>query len=111
MEAEVPVVSTRPCSDIGAARVTPDVPPGFPTLPGVAFTANDATGTRGYVQRKVRDLHDDYVQALEGAGYRVTRSELDPWDAELGFEGHGHTGEVDIFQECRSRTWLQIQVR
>ncbi|HWK26395.1 MAG TPA: MFS transporter [Solirubrobacter sp.] len=111
-EAEVPVVSTRPCSDIGAARVTPDLPAGFPVLPGVAYTDNDATwSTHGYLERSIRATHDDYVRALEGAGYRVTRSEVDPWDAELAFAGRGRTGDVEIFQECRSRTWIHVQVR
>jgi hypothetical protein len=32
------LVSTRAGSDIGDARVTPDVPEGFPALPGVAST-------------------------------------------------------------------------
>jgi hypothetical protein len=50
------------------------------------------------------------VRVLEAAGYRVTHSELDPWDSEIAFTGNGHTGEIDIFQECRSRTWMQIAV-
>jgi hypothetical protein len=91
--------------------VTPDLPPGFPTLPGVAFTANDAKwSTQGYFKRSIRSAHDDYVRALAAAGYTVTHSELDPWDSELAFAGNGHTGEIDIFQECRSRTWMQIVV-
>src|SRR4051794_35104539 len=61
-ETEAPVVPTRPCTDIGATRVTPDLPPGFPTLPGVAFTANDAKwSTQGYFKRSIRSAHDDYV--------------------------------------------------
>jgi MFS family permease len=110
-ETEVPIVSTRPCTDIGATRVEPDLPEGFPTLPGVAFTANDAKwSTQGYFKRSIRAAHDDYVRALEAAGYRITHSELDPWDSEIAFTGNGHTGEIDIFQECRSRTWMQIAV-
>ncbi len=105
-ETEVPVVSTRACAPLDQARVQPELPPGFPTLDGVAFTG----ATRGYSERSVRDTHDAYVSALEEAGYTITQSQVDPWDSELTFSGHGRTGEIDVFQECRDRTWMQITV-
>jgi MFS family permease len=110
-ETEVPVTATRPCTALGAHRVTPSLPSGFPTLTGVAFTGNDDHwATHGYFDRSIRFAHDAYVAKLTAAGYRITHSEVDPWDSEITFAGNGRSGEIDVFQECRSRTWMQISV-
>jgi|GEM_PF-24935 len=111
-EAEVPVAAAaRKCAPLAAQRVTPSLPAGFPTPSGVAWTKNDQRwSTQGYIDGSIREAHDEFESRLEAAGYHVTRSEVDPGDAEIAFTGKGHRGQIDIFQECTTRTWMQVTV-
>ncbi len=105
-----------PCGPAPATMSgTPKFPAGFPTPANVMYTKQKQIGpteaTFGYRAGDLTSLFNAYKAALPPAGYKVTKAEHDPADAEVNFAGHSTTGQVRMVQRCATRTSITILVR
>jgi len=111
-EPGLPLVLTRPCVAAPSVRVTPTLPPKFPSPAGVAYTVEKQSGpthiVQGFLPMGVDKAHDAYRQGLIESGYAIQREELQLADSELLFAQANVTGQVRLVQECRNRTYFQI---
>lgn len=102
-------------SDIPAAADLPELPESFP-VPGEAVLTNASEAgpsqiLEGYFQAEIEEAFPEYEEALEEAGYEITKDEQEENDAEVFFSGDNTTGQVNMFAECKGRTKLRITIR
>ena len=97
-------------------RVTPDLPPGFPTPDIVSYTGAEEAGPstilEGFATDDLEATFQAYVDAFPEAGYDVLDQEKEERDAEVNFAGGGTSGQVRLFTtECAERTSFSITIR
>jgi hypothetical protein len=115
-ESEEAAAASEECaSDIPAAADIPDLPQNFPVLGEAVLTGSSDAGPsqilEGYFQADIEEAFPEYEEALEEAGYEITKDEQEENDAEIFFAGEGTTGQVNMFAECEGRTKLRITIR
>jgi len=88
------------------SALTGDVglPSGFPKPDGVTYLKASKAGPSNVVDGTYDgDLdaaYDAYDKAVEDAGYNVLFKEKEQDDAEISYEGGGHTGQIALRDSC-----------
>ena len=111
-ETPLPVCSLAP-------TVAPpsDLPPGFPTPDGVAYTSAEKAGPSTILEGRweavtLQEAFDGYKAAFVEAGYQVTDEEQEATDAEVNFAGGSSSGQVRLNSgECSNAVGVGITIR
>ena len=88
------------------SALTGDVglPSGFPKPDGVTYLKTSMAGPSNVVDgTDVGDLdaaYEAYEKAVDDAGYNVLFKEKEEDDAEISYEGAGHTGQIALRDAC-----------
>jgi ABC-type oligopeptide transport system substrate-binding subunit len=88
------------------SALTDDVglPSGFPKPDGVTYLKTSKAGPSNVVDGTYDgDLdaaYDAYEKAVGDAGYNVLFKEKEEDDAEISYEGGGHTGQIALRDSC-----------
>lgn len=109
-EAELPAGAVAHCPAETKERASPFLPAHFPTPPGAVYTASEKPLPImiGFWRGDLQSGYTAYQNALISAGYTVVRSQLDPTDAEVDFQGANVLGQVTLIQACTDRSDLRI---
>lgn len=105
------------CSLLPTTPAPGDLPPGFPTPDGVAYTSAEEAGPSmildGYwVGVTLEEAFERYKAAFEDAGYDVTDEEIEATDAEVNFAGGNSTGQVRLnSRTCAGTVMVGITIR
>ncbi|MFN2613571.1 MAG: hypothetical protein ABR552_01970 [Actinomycetota bacterium] len=93
----------------------PKFPTPFPEIDDVTWTSNQTAGPtqviQGYTGDALGDLFGEMKEKFDGNGFSVAKSERDPHDAEVNFEGAKNNGQVRLAEECQGRTAVTISIR
>jgi hypothetical protein len=88
----------------GSAVSDPGLPAGFPKPDGVTYLKTSEAGPShvvdGTYDGDLDAAYDAYEQAVDGAGYNVLFKEKEEDDAEISYEGGGHTGQIALRDSC-----------
>ena len=80
------------------------LPSGFPKPDGVTYLKASMTGPTNVVDGtydgELDEAYDAYTEAVDSAGYDVLFKEKEEDDAEISYEGAGHTGQVALRDAC-----------
>jgi len=113
MESEGPLASCGPAPS--ALGGTPMLPANFPSPGEVTYTgatiAGPSTEIMGYWTGDLDAAFAGYKNALTGAGYQLTKTEMDAHDAEVNFSHSGTTGQVKLQEQCAGRVKVSITAR
>jgi hypothetical protein len=99
------------------SALTGDVglPSGFPKPDGVTYLKTSKAGPSNVVDGTYDgDLdaaYDAYEKAVDGAGYNVLFKEKEEDDAEISYEGGGHTGQIALRDSCDDKLAVHITNR
>lgn len=105
------------CSPVATVSPPPDLPPGFPTPDGVAYSSAEEAGPSTILEGywagvSLEDAFDGYKRAFGSAGYQVTDEEIEATDAEVNFAGGGTTGQVRLnSRTCAGTLTIGITIR
>ena len=103
------------CLQTPAPIADPKFPSGFPDIGDVTWTASQTAGPTqvitGYTGDALDDLYRENKERFAEGGYKVTKSERDPHDAEVNFEGPNNTGQVALADECQGRRSVRVTIR
>jgi len=103
------------CVQTPAPIADPKFPSGFPDISDVTWTASQQAGptqlVTGYTGDALDDLYREMKEKFGEGGYKVTKSEKDPHDAEVAFANDKYTGQVQLSEECQGRRAVQIKIR
>ena len=90
----------------GSAISDSGLPAGFPKPDGVTYLKTSQAGPSqvvdGTYDGDLDAAYDAYEQAVEGAGYNVLFKEKEEDDAEISYEGEGHTGQIALRDSCEN---------
>jgi hypothetical protein len=80
------------------------LPSGFPKPDGVTYLKTSKAGPSNIVDGtydgELDEAYDAYTKAVDSAGYDVLFKEKEADDAEISYEGAGHTGQVALRDAC-----------
>jgi hypothetical protein len=103
------------CLQTPAPIADPKFPAGFPDISDVTWTASQTAGptqvVTGYTGDALDDLYRENKERFDKGGYKVTRSEKDPHDAEVAFANDKVTGQVQLSEECQGRRAVRVTIR
>jgi len=107
--------ASEACLQTPAPIADPKFPAGFPDIGDVTWTLTQQTGptqvVTGYTGDALEDLYRENKERFAEGGYKVTKSERDPHDAEVNFEGPNNTGQVALAEECQGRRSVRVTIR
>jgi hypothetical protein len=93
---------------------TPKLPASFPQLEETTLTKQSTQGptevVEGYFEGSVEDAHDEYLNELEGAGFKILFEELEEHDSEVSWQGKGRSGQVALREDCGSSDRIYVHI-
>src|SRR5262245_60810428 len=106
---------SEPCLQTPSPIADPKFPSGFPDISDVTWTLSQSAGpsqvVTGYSGDALDDMFPEMKEKFGEGGYKVTKSEHDPHDAEVNFEGPNNTGQVALAEECQGRRSVRVTIR
>ena len=92
----------------------PKLPAGFPHVAHVNYTEQSTEGptnvVEGYFGGSIKDAHDSYKKALQGAGYKILFDELEEHDSEVSWSGEGRSGQVALREDCPQSDRIYVHI-
>jgi hypothetical protein len=90
------------------------LPANFPQPENATYVSTEPVGPSqiidGYYEGSIQDAHDDYMQALETAGFDILFDEVEEHDSEVSWKGSGRTGQVALREECDQDGRLYVNI-
>jgi hypothetical protein len=100
-----------------AYKGDPGLPAKFPIPAEFTVTESTLEGpTRvviGYWESGIDEAHREWKDRMEEAGFKVTFDELEDHDSEVGYDGSGRTGLIQLRDRCNEAevTYVRITSR
>jgi hypothetical protein len=92
----------------------PELPASFPQVEDVTYTKQRTQGptqvVEGYFEGSVKDAHDEYLNELEAAGFKILFEELEEHDSEVSWQGEGRSGQVALREDCGSDDKIYVHI-
>ena len=80
------------------------LPAAFPIPGELTLTKTTKDGPTvvvdGYWTAGVKEAHDEYLDQVKQAGYKVLFNELEEHDSEISYSGSGKTGQIALRGDC-----------
>jgi hypothetical protein len=101
----------------GASPGDPGLPANFPLPPEFTMTRSTQEGPTqvvvGYWESGLDEAHREWKDQVEQAGFNVTFEELEDKDSEVGYDGSGRTGLIQLRDRCKEDdvTYVRITSR
>jgi hypothetical protein len=90
------------------------LPAGFPVPGELTLTKTRKDGPTtvvdGYWEASIQEVHDEYKQQIEAAGYQVLFDEVEEHDSEISYKGEGKTGQVAIREDCTEDGTMAVHI-
>ncbi len=91
--------------DGSAMSGQPSLPAGFHDVGSITWVHTGTSGptktSDGFSSHSIESMHDDYVQAFQGAGWSVLFEELEQHDSEVSYKTKDGTREGQVaLREC-----------
>jgi hypothetical protein len=100
-----------------ALKKATGLPKGFPKPDEVTYVSAVKAGpsiiVQGYFAAGLDEALAEYRSEVKGAGYKNLKTEHDPHDAEINYEGAGRSGQIALRDNCKEAgtTFVQIVSR